>query len=127
MSNYKGNVMKLDNFQHVQIPSVVFYDNSISAEGRMLYGVIFDTLKLSLKNGWYDDNLDVYCYCTLDRIMKILSIGEKKAMKLKKELRDKGLIIEKRQGLNKPNKIYVQKFEEIYSEKEILNILKDEQ
>jgi len=124
---YKGNVMKLEDFHHVQIPKVVFYDNTLSSEARMLYGVIFDTFKMSLKKGWYDDNFNVYCYCTLERAMRILRVSEKKVTRLKKELRDKGLIVEVRQGLNKPNKIYVTKFENVYTKEDILKALEDEE
>lgn len=119
--------IKLGKFDFLQMPRVVWEDKTLSPLAKMLYIALFDRMKVSRKNGWYDDNLDVYIYYKIEKICELLNIGEKKAQQLKKELRDKGLIIEVRQGLNKPNKIYVQAFEQVYSNQEILNTTNEDE
>ena len=53
----------------------------------------------------------VYIICTLEEIMETLNCGNQKAVKLMDELEEKiGLIERKRQGLGKPNLIYVKNF-----------------
>lgn len=123
--NYNMNI-KLSEFDFLQFPRVVWEDKKISPLAKMLYIGMFDRMKVSRKNGWYDDNLDVYIYYKLETICDKLQVGEKKAQQLKKELRDRGLIKEVRQGLNKPNKIYVQAFERVYSNQEIVDATNEE-
>ena len=68
-------------------------------------------MDLSAKNGWIDDQGRVYIICTLSEIMEKLNCADNKATKLMNELEDKcGLIERKRQGLGKPNLIYVKNF-----------------
>ena len=55
---------------------------------KLLYMAFFDRMKVSYKNGWFDEDLNVYIYYTLEDICESLQIGEKKAQALKKELRD---------------------------------------
>lgn len=118
--------IKLSEFEFLQFPRVVWNDKKLSPLAKMLYIALFDRMKVSRKNGWYDDNLDVYIYYKIESICDMLQVGGKKAQQLKKELRDRGLIKEVRQGLNKPNKIYVQAFEKIYSNQDILEATNEE-
>lgn len=53
----------------------------------------------------------VYIIYTLENIMQSLGCGNKKAIQLLAELENKAnLILRKKQGLGKPNLIYVKKF-----------------
>lgn len=124
--NYNMNI-KIGDFDFLQIPRVVWEDKEISPLAKILYIAMFDRMKVSRRNGWYDENLDIYIYFTLEKVCEILDVGQKKAQQLKKELRDRGLIKEVRQGLNKPNKIYVQAFHNVYSNQEILDALNAEE
>ena len=123
--NYNMNI-KLGKFDFLQIPRVVWSDKTLSPLAKLLYIGMFDRMKISRVKGWYDENLDVYIYYTIEGICDLLGVGEKKAQQIKKELRDKNLIKEVRQGLNRPNKIYVQAFESVYSNQEIINATDDE-
>lgn len=78
----------------------------------MLYGLLLDRMQLSLKNSWMDKEGKVFIYYTIESIMQALSCGNKKAGNLLAELDDKrgiGLITRVRQGLGKPDRIYVHK------------------
>ncbi|MGX8687423.1 MAG: DUF6017 domain-containing protein [bacterium] len=84
---------------------------NISPEAKVLYGILLKRMDLSAKNGWFDDQGRVYIICTLEEIMETLNCGNQKAVKLMDELEGKiGLIERKRQGLGKPNLIYVKNF-----------------
>lgn len=87
-------------------PTVLFTDDQykyVSAEAKVLYGLLLARMDLSAKNGWLDDQGRVYIICTLSEIMEKLNCADNKATKLMNELEDKcGLIERKRQGLGKP-------------------------
>ena len=66
---------------------------------------------LANQNGWTDDCGRVYIVFTVEEIMYSLGCQNQKANKLMYELEKKcGLIERKRQGLGKPNLIYVKNF-----------------
>lgn len=103
-----------EQFSFYRIPKVLFTDDrfrAISAEAKVLYGILLDRMCLSQKNGWFDDDGRVYIIFTLDEIMSSIGCAVQKAAKLLSELDNKsGLIERKRQGLGKPNVIYVKNF-----------------
>ncbi len=103
-----------EQFTFYRIPKVLFTDErfkSISAEAKILYGLLLDRMSLSAKNGWLDKDGRVYIIYTVDDIMEALGCATQKAMKLLCELETKSELIErKRQGLGKPNLIYVKNF-----------------
>ena len=70
-------------------------------------------MELSQKNGWIDERGRSYIYFTADEVKGRFHCADDKAVKLIKELdSDKGigLIESVRQGLGKPNIIYVKNF-----------------
>lgn len=87
-----------------------FYSD-FSTEGKYLYGILYNRFQLSIKNGWVDDKNCVYLIYTVDELCKILGFGKNKVIRLKKELVKYGLLEEVRQGLNKPNLLYLQNVE----------------
>ena len=101
-------------FSFIRIPTLLFTDDQykyVSADAKILYGILLARMDLSAKNGWIDDHGRVYIICTLSEIMEKLNCADNKATKLMNELEDKcGLIERKRQGLGKPNLIYVKNF-----------------
>ena len=79
-------------------------------------------MNLSAANGWLDQAGRVYIIFTVEEIMSALSCGNKKAVSLLAELEQKaGLIERKRQGLGKPNLIYVKNFTGVYVDKSVDN------
>lgn len=101
-----------EQFAFYRIPKLLFTDSryaGISVEAKVLYGLMFDRMSLSVRNNWVDDDNRVYIYFTLEEITEYLSIGKDKGVKLLKEL--DGILIErKKQGLGKPVMIYVLNF-----------------
>ena len=102
-----------DLFSFYRLPKALFVDprfRGISAEAKILYGLLLDRMGLSTKNGWLDDAGRVYIIFTMEEIMASLYCADNKATKLMKELEGCGLIERKRRGLGKPNLIYVKNF-----------------
>ena len=103
-----------DQFSFIRIPTVLFSEERfkvLSAEAKVLYGILLKRMDLSARNGWLDKQGRVYIICTLEEIMETLNCADKKATRLMNELETKcGLIERKRQGLGRPNLIYVKNF-----------------
>lgn len=103
-----------DQFAFYRIPKALFTDErfkSISAEAKILYGILLDRMSLSRKNGWLDEQGRVFIIFTLEEVMEAFGCADQKATKLLNELDSKaGLIERKRQGLGKPNLIFVKNF-----------------
>ena len=103
-----------DQFSFIRVPTILFSNEqfkNISPEAKVLYGILLKRMDLSAKNGWFDDQGRVYIICTLEEIMETMNCADNKATKLMNELEEKcGLIERKRQGLGKPNLIYVKNF-----------------
>ena len=103
-----------EQFSFYRIPKVLFTEErfkAISAEAKVLYGLLLDRMSLSAKNGWQDKENRVYIIFTIEDIMEAMGCADQKAGKLLYELESKCRLIErKRQGLGKPNLIYVKNF-----------------
>ena len=102
-----------DLFSFYRLPKALFVDprfRSISAESKILYGLLLDRMGLSVKNGWTDDTGRIYIIFTTEEIMEALYCADNKATKLMKELEGVGLIERKRRGLGRPSLIYVKNF-----------------
>ena len=95
-----------------KFPKPFIYDEEykvLSNNAKMLYMLLFDRLELSLKNGWHDKEGNVFQYYTNDQLMIDLNCNSNKTIiKIKKELKDAGLMTEVRQGMNLPNRIYLE-------------------
>ena len=79
----------------------------MSTDAKFTYAILKDRFELSLRNNWIDKNGDVYLIYTITELQEILGYENKKVIKLKKELQEYGLLEEVRQGLNKPNLLYL--------------------
>ena len=103
-----------EQFSFYRVPKVLFTKEQfkqLSAEAKILYGIMLDKLDLSVKNKWVDEKGRVYIIYTIEQIMADMNCADQKATKLPDELEKKcGLIERKRQGLGKPNLIFVKNF-----------------
>lgn len=94
-----------------KFPKPFIYDEKykkLSNNAKLLYMLLFDRLELSLKNGWHDKEGNVFQYYTNEQLMIDLNCNSNKTIiKIKKELKNAGLITEVRQGMNLPNRIYL--------------------
>lgn len=103
-----------EQFSFYRVPKVLFTREQfkqLSAEAKILYGIMLDKLDLSVKNKWVDEKGRVYIIYTIEQIMADMNCADQKATKLLDELEKKcGLIERKRQGLGKPNLIFLKNF-----------------
>ena len=110
---YKNNEI-LEN-SYYQIPQELFinklYKEKLNSDSKILYAFLLDRLSLSQKNHWFDELNRVYLIFTREEVQDKLCLSEKTVTKAFKQLTDTNLIAEKRQGLGKPNLIYVGKIQ----------------
>ena len=103
-----------EQFTFYRVPKAILFDrrfDGVSADAKLLYGILLDRMSLSLKNNWLDERGRVYIIFTMDEVMQALGCAGKKATRLMEELEHKaGLIERKRRGLGKPNLIYLKNF-----------------
>lgn len=104
-----------EQYVFYRVPKLLFTEPvfaKLSTDAKLLYGLLLDRMQLSMRNGWLDESGKVYIYFTVESVMEALACGNKKAGQLLAELDDKrgiGLITRVRQGLGKPDKIFVHK------------------
>ena len=124
---YKNNEI-LEN-SYYQIPQELFINNlyktKLNSDSKILYAFLLDRLSLSQKNHWFDEYGRVYLIFTREEVQDKLNLSDKTVTKAFKQLIDVNLVKEKRQGLGKPNLIYVGKIqhEEIIQSTETENLL----
>lgn len=103
-----------EQFSFYRIPKALFTEpnfRELSTDAKVLYGILLDRMSLSLKNQWLDAQNKVYIIFTVEEIMDALNCANQKATRLMVELeKQTGLIERKRQGLGRPNLIYVKNF-----------------
>ena len=81
--------------------------NVLSDKAKQIYMFLFDRRTLSIQNKWFDEKGDVFVYFTNEQLMEKLNCSNKPIIQAKKELHDIGLLREVRQGVNKPNRLYI--------------------
>ena len=79
----------------------------LSLRAKVMYMLVFDRRTLSIQNKWHDRNGEVFVYFTIEEFMDKLSCSRQSVINAKKELSDYGLIREDQQGVNRPNRIYI--------------------
>ena len=108
--------IEADQFSFYKIPRLLVKDarfKELSSDAKLLYGLMLDRMSLSMKNNWLDEENRAYIYYTMENIMDDLGCAKEKCAKVLAELDSKkgyGLIEKKRQGLGKPDIIYVMNF-----------------
>ncbi len=117
---FHGN--EIDQFIHIQVPIALIKDKmfkGISTDAKLLYGLLLNRTGLSIKNQWLDANNRTYITYTIENVTEDMGIGSTKAKKLFAELVDingTGIgLIKKVRVLNKPSRIYVLNFTEVYA------------
>ena len=105
-----------EQFSFYRVPRLLIKDErfkGLSSDAKLLYGLMLDRMSLSMKNGWFDDENRAYIHYTVENIMEDLGCARATCAKIIAELDSKkgiGLIEKKRQGLGKPDIIYVKNF-----------------
>lgn len=115
---YKSN--ETLEHKYYQIPQELFvnekYKNELNSDSKILYAFLLDRLSLSQKNHWIDEDNNVYLIFTREEVQEKLNLSDKTVTKSFKILMEVNLVQEKRQGLGKPNLIYVGKINHSDSE-----------
>ena len=107
------DIRESEQFSFFRIPKALFTDpifRDLSVDAKLLYGMMLDRMALSNRSGWVDEQGHVYIYFGYSEIQEQICCGHNKATKLLKELDDFGLIQRKKQGLGRPDMIYVMNF-----------------
>ena len=105
-----------EQFSFFRLPKVIVRGErfkKLSSDAKILYGIMLDRISLSRENKWVDQENRVYIIFTLNEVMKEFECCKRKAGMLMAELDSKsgiGLIEKKKQGLGKPDLIYLKNF-----------------
>ena len=105
---------EMQHFNFLKMPKFLFDDErfkSLSNDAKLLYSLMLDRLNLSIQNKWVDKDNKVYIYYTINNMIGNLNCAKDKVLKIISELDESGvgLIEKKRQGLGKPDIIYIKK------------------
>ena len=107
-----------EQYAFYRTPKVFYTDErfrGLSSDAKTVYGILLDRVSLSAKNGWFDDEGRVYVYMTVSSIEEAMGCAHQKACGLLAELDEFGLIERQKQGLGKPDRIYVKNFIQVWN------------
>ena len=102
-------ISEVKNNAFYQMPQWLYEPpyNVLSDKAKQIYMFLFDRRTLSIQNKWFDEKGDVFVYFTNEQLMEKLNCSKPTIISAKKELADIGLLREFRQGVNKPNRLYI--------------------
>lgn len=106
-------LMKLNDvisYYHMQMPRWLFSDSGYSdmtLESKVAYTFLLNRFQLSRRNSWINRYGEVYVIYTREDLAQEMQISYKKAIACFKELTEKHLVWEQRQGRGLPNRIYL--------------------
>ena len=100
------------NFEFIKLPKIILNDSKLCIEAKIIYSLILDRLCLSNINGLADNKGTLYIYYTRENLADQLNISVPTVVKAIKQLEENGLILQKRLGQGRPNRIYIYKLDE---------------
>ena len=106
-------LMKLSgaiSYFHMQMPRWLFCDPrymDMGLESKVAYTFLLNRYQLSRRNGWVNRHGEVYIIYTREDLARELQISYRKAIACFKELADRRLVWEQRQGRGLPNRIFL--------------------
>lgn len=102
-------ISEVKNNAFYQMPQWLYEPpyNVLSDKAKQIYMFLFDRRTLSIQNKWFDEKGDVFVYFTNEQLMEKLNCSKPTIISAKKELADMQLLREVRQGINKPNRLYI--------------------
>lgn len=101
---------EVDNERFYQIPKSLFGNpnyKGLLPEAKLVYAFLRDRMELSRKNGWVNEQDDIYFLFARKNIAELLEMSLPSITKCFKQLIEYKLIEEVRQGLGKPNLIFI--------------------
>ena len=110
---YKIN--EVTQHKYYQVPKELYinarYKTTTSNDAKILYALLLDRMELSRANNWVDSDGTIFLIFKREDLDDMLGICTTTVWRAIKQLKEVGLIAEKRQGLNKPNLIYIGKID----------------
>lgn len=79
----------------------------LSQEAKIVYFAMYSRLRASILNDWVDKDGKIFIYFSQEDVMKYQRCGKDKAISIKKQLLEVGLIENVKQGQGKPDRIYL--------------------
>ena len=110
-------LMKLSgaiSYFHMQMPRWLFCDphyTDMSLEAKVAYTFLLNRYQLSRRNGWVNRHGEVYIIYKREDLAREMQVSYRKAISCFKELADRKLIWEQRQGRGLPNRIFLAEVE----------------
>ena len=98
------------SFYHMQMPRWLFSDpkyKTMSLHAKVAYTFLLNRCQLSQRNGWVNDENEVYIIFTRGELAEEMQISYKKAIACFAELQEANLIWEQRRGRGLANLIYL--------------------
>ena len=98
------------DFYHLQFPRWLIEDKRyihMTLEAKFTYTLLFNRFQLSKRNGWMNEDGEVFIIYTRSELAGKLNVGEKRITAAMNELRAFGLIWERRCGRGYANQIYL--------------------
>lgn len=101
---------------YLQFPRAFLYSETysqLSDSAKIGYMIFRDRVQHSLKNNWIDEDDNIYFIFTNDELCELLNKSKPTAVKIKRELEEKGLLLQKQMGFdpiskkNYPNRLYL--------------------
>ena len=95
---------------HMQMPRWLFSDpqySGLSLESKVAYTFLLNRFQLSRRNGWVNRHGEVYVIYTREDLAREMQVSYRKAISCFKELAQKNLLWEQRQGRGMPNRIFL--------------------
>lgn len=80
---------------------------TMSNDAKVAFSLLKDRFKYSVKNNWIDEDGRLYFVYTNKELMTVLNCREGKLSSIKKELINANLLMQKRMGINQPNRLYL--------------------
>jgi len=100
------------NMRFYQLPKQLFenpYYKEMNIGSKTMYAILRDRQDLSIANKWVDNKGFIFFYYDVNNLSEYMNISTSTINRYKKELHKYQLLVEVRQGLNKPNRLYILK------------------
>lgn len=118
------NIYRKAEKKFLMLPALLIYGElyrGLDSGAKIAWTILNDRANLSKKNGWYDQEGNVYFVYTNQELMNLVNVSEPTIVKIKKELISYGLLDQKRMGRGKANLLYI--YEPVASKSDAQNLI----
>ena len=118
------NIYRKAEKKFLMLPALLIYGKlyrGLDSGAKIAWTILNDRANLSKKNGWYDEEGNVYFIYTNQELMNLVNVSEPTIVKIKKELISYGLLDQKRMGRGKANLLYI--YEPVATKSDAQNLI----